>query len=953
MASLRTEGWRWRALVVLGGALGLTGAALGRAQESAVEPEVKVIEIKKAEPHPEAIKRFEDWDKVTKDAKKLEGLFALYFNEKEQKLFLEIPEGKYDKELIVPIAIARGTGLSYLGGETLNFGNQWILSFRRAADRVLVIRRNVRQRAQEGTPQADAVKISYTDSVIAAVPIKSERGGAVLIDLADLLMTDLANIGIHPDRSRSTWGKVKTFPQNVEIEVNAVFSMPFWGFYSSFFGGDSTPDRRGAQVVMHYGLSMLPSGGYTPRVADDRVGHFLSTLEDFSTDVSQSPRVRYLTRWNLVKSDPSAEKSPPKEPIIFWIEKSVPRQYRGYVRQGILEWNKAFEKVGFLEAIQCRDQQSEDEFDPEDIRYNTFRWIATTAGFAMGPSRTNPKTGQILDADIIFDEAMLRYWRQEFLRVRGIPESVALLGAGERQAFFKLYAAELPDLAAAEPKMNELFRQEGFRPEQLLPPQMAERLHQQGPFGCNQCCLLGSGTQRQLSLLAAVLSAKGSINPGGKVPEEFLGQAIKEVVMHEVGHTLGLRHNFKASTVLSLEDLNNPETTRKKGMSGSVMDYLPANFALKDEKQGDYFSQTIGPYDYWAIEYAYKPISGDETEELRKIASKAAEPELTYATDEDVWRNPDPRTNLFDLGDPLEYAEQKIDLTKECLEKLQDRVVAQGEGWQRARDAFNTLLGELAYSTYLASQYVGGEYTNRTHRGDKDAEAPILPIDVDKQRDAMKLLQEQILAEDAFHFSPELLQHLPPEQWRDNLYEFYFGSYQVPVHERVLWIQRIVLSRFLDPSVLRTLQEAALLADEDQEVLKMPEVFDMLTDSIWSALPAADGEKPKKAKKPKIEISTIRRNLQREHYQRLAKIVLGPKRDPFSFGMFVFFGFEQPAPPDARSLARHHLHQIHERVVAVLGNEKYRVDETSRAHLEEVRDRIQKVLNASLEINEL
>ena len=137
--------------------------------------------------------------------------------------------------------------------------------------------------------------------------------------------------------------------------------------------------------------------------------------------------MRYLTRWNLEKTNPAAEKSPPKQPIIFWIERTVPREYRQYVREGILEWNKAFEKIGFIDAIQVRDQQSDDEFDPEDIRYNTFRWISTSYGFAIGPSRTNPKTGEILDADIVFDEGMIRYLREEYLDMAGVPAGMAAL----------------------------------------------------------------------------------------------------------------------------------------------------------------------------------------------------------------------------------------------------------------------------------------------------------------------------------------------------------------------------------------------------------------------------------------------------------------------------------------------------------------------------------------------
>ncbi len=578
---------------------------------------------------PEQAKKFPEWEKVIEGAKRLDGLFPLFYNEKEQKLLMELRQDQYDKELILPMAIARGAGLLYIGGDTLNFGDQWLISFHRAGERILVIRRNVRFRAETGSPQADAVRLSYTDSVIKAVPVKSEQGGGsmVLIDLADLFMSDLAGIGINPDPSRSTWTKVKAFPKNIEVEVSTVFTLGLGGrfFYSS---DDSIPDPRGTQVVIHYGLSMLPATPYKTRLADDRVGHFLSVVKDFTSDVPDSPDVRYVTRWDLQKEKPSAEKSPPKQPIIFWIERTVPREYRQYVREGILEWNKAFEKIGFIDAIQVRDQQADDDFDPEDIRYNTFRWITTSAGFAMGPSRTNPKTGEILDADIIFDEGMVRYWRQEYLRKAGIPEKMEMLLSGQRQGFHKLFAADLPEFAAAAPQLDRLLRDKrDFFREQLSRP---NRTPLSSPVGLMACprCQMGPGMQRQLGVLAAVLAAKGELDPGDKVPEKLIAQAVKEVVMHEVGHTLGLRHNFKASTAYSLQDVNNPEFTAKKGTSGSIMDYLPANIAAKGEKQGDYFSPTIGPYDYWAIEYAYKPVEREREGRAGQDCRQGGDPRL-------------------------------------------------------------------------------------------------------------------------------------------------------------------------------------------------------------------------------------------------------------------------------------------------------------------------------------
>lgn len=878
--------------------------------------------------------KFPAWDDVLEDHEKLEGFVDLHYNEKEQSLFVELKSGDMDKDLLLPMAIARGAGSMILGGDTLNFGNQWVIQFRRSADKVLVVRRNVTVRADKGSPQADAVDVSYNDSVILALPVRSEKGGSVLINGADLFMTDLANIGIRPDRDRSTWFKVKNFPENIVIQVSAVFN---YGGGMFFFGGDDIPDMRGTQVVIHYGLSDMPSdSSYKPRLADDRVGHFLSVVRDFSADSDKTPNVRYVTRWNLAKSDSSADKSPPKEPIIFWIERTVPREYRPYVKDGILEWNKAFEKVGFVDAIQVRDQQSNDEFESEDIRYNTFRWIATSQPFAMGPSRTNPTTGQILDADILFDESFVRYWREDYLATVGLPAGMKRLDDRiSHQAWYKMHAADLPWVVLAQPQLEQIMKD----------PQAAEALAARNVLGipaakstaCGLCspserCMLGQGMNRQLGLMAAVMQAEGKLDPGGKVPLEYIGQAIKEVTMHEVGHTLGLRHNFKASTMLSLAECNDPEITRKKGMAGSVMDYLPANFAPEGEEQGDYFSQTIGPYDYWAIEYAYTPDA--DQEKLDKIASRVAEPDLTYATDEDAYSNPDPRINLYDLGDPLEYAEQRVTLVEQRLKDLAERVVAEGDGWQRARVAFSTLMGELSSASYLSAQYIGGEYTYRDHRGDPDAREPFTPIPAEKQRKAMEFLSEHILSDQAFSFSPGLLRRLAPEHWSSSGFFMSSSSAGYPIYDVAASIQGTVLSQFLNGTVLSNIQNIELHADEDQDVLRMPEVFDMLTDSVWSELPT---EAPDEEEEVEVNISTIRRNLQRAHLQRLSQMSLGST--------------SQPA--DAQNLANMHLTDLAERITMTLENEQIKLDDYTRAHLLEMDRKLEKLFEATLQVNRL
>src|SRR5215469_2449437 len=308
-------------------------------------------------------KKFEDFDKVVKGAKEYDGLFKLH--QKDEHLYAEIKPDQLDKPFLCPIAVARGAGM---GGYTLNFDEQWVLVFKRIGDRerpgdkVHLIRRNVRFRAKSGSPAAHAVETTYTDSVLMALPIKSINHGrnSVLLDFNDTFMTNFAQVGFGAfDPSRSTWHKIKAFPHNVEMEVAATFS---GGQDFSFFGDDSVIDNRGKTVVIHYGLCELPDDGYQSRLADDRVGYFLSAVKDFSSDNEDTSFLRFVNRWRLERAEPIDPKhpnrlSPPKKKIVFWIEKSVPDEYRAAVREGILEWNKAFEKVGFRDAIEVRQQE--------------------------------------------------------------------------------------------------------------------------------------------------------------------------------------------------------------------------------------------------------------------------------------------------------------------------------------------------------------------------------------------------------------------------------------------------------------------------------------------------------------------------------------------------------------------------------------------------------------------
>jgi len=923
--------------------------------------------VQRGRPNP-----FRDFNEVTKGAEKTEGLFTLY--KTGDHLYAEIRPDQFNQTLLVPITIARGmaaAGIPVGDDDT-------VLIFRRVGDRIQLVRRNIHYKAPGGSPLDKSVHQNYTDSVLMALPIialNPMKGGAALIDLSDIFMTDFAQLNLGMlDRSRSSWTKVKGFPHNMELELEATFSS---GGRRSFMSqADGVADHRGITVVIHYSLMKTPDYGYQPRTADDRVGHFLSATKDFGVTDSDSNFVRMINRWRLEKANPRAKLSPPKKQIVWYVEDTVPIEYRPYVEEGIREWNKAFEKIGFKDAIAVRWEESgRDVFDPEDTNYCTFRWVTNDMGGAMSCLRASPLTGEMIDGDVVFDAGFIRIWKQQYALLIGSTTAGGVQAEATPLAIGEVIS---PILAAkmgyGQPQVRSLLGIEALdkNPARMVPEvvpanqsPLAWELAKNFARGTRGFCQFQTGFQHDFGLAAIALSEiRVPDKPGGgkaaakkpqpkdELPEEFVGQAIKHIVMHEVGHSLGLRHNFKASTMLTADQLNDTTITHAKGLVGSVMDYSPINIAPKGKKQGDFYSTTIGPYDYWAIEYAYKPVEGDEATELKKIAARAPEHDLVYATDEDSFLNDDPYVNRWDLGsDPCEFAKARIALASDLLKDLDARVVKDGDSWTRTRRAFGILLDQWGDGATLASQYVGGQSVSRDHKADKDARDPIVPVAGAKQRDCLKFLSDSILSDKAFQFSPALLRRLGTDRWMHWGADGFFGStVDISVLERILGIQKIVLGHCLSPATLARIENQQLQAEPRSEPLRLDEVFRSLTDGIWSDLDHLPG--PTGDKNGKFAVSTIRRNLQRQHLRRLSNIVLGSSSssygDMYSYVIFLGGG-NRSMPADARALARLHLKEINSRISKVLETSNLTIDDTSRAHLDESRHRIAKVLEANLD----
>ncbi|MEO8493975.1 MAG: zinc-dependent metalloprotease [Planctomycetota bacterium] len=833
---------------------------------------------------------------ILKDAKTHTGMMTLY--EKESKLYAEMSGSDYGSEYIVLISIAKGVGMNpLLGGYSWGFGDDWVWTFRKVDDKVHVIRKNVRFEAKKGYPENFALQNAYTDSVLFSLRIvsKGPKGGD-LVDMTPVFMSDLPQIsmvlpgfGFTPDRS--TWAAVKAFPKNLELEVAATYAS------SGREEFDTVADSRGVTINVHYSISKLPATGYQSRLADDRVGYFLTVRKDYNKDSDRDQFVRYINRWQLEKPPGATDAAcTPKQPIIFWIEKTVPHKYRQPIREGIAEWNKAFEKAGWLNAIEVRQQPDDSDWDPEDINYNTFRWITADAGFAMGPSRVNPYTGQILDADIIFDADFLTFWKEEFETLT--PDDVAAMTGGP--------------LDPPKEKASRVFGMSGSQPD----------------------CRLSTGMSSQMAFGTAAILAHADPKVAAELKEKLIMQGLKEVAMHEVGHTLGLRHNFKASKMLSLKDANDAAKTRETGMVGSVMDYSPSNIVSKEMQQGDYYTTTLGPYDYWAIEYGYKTLSGGttgEVKELEKVASRSGEPQLAYSTDEDtVGSDPDPDSNRFDLGsDALEYAKMRAKVVQEIIPELVKRTAEEGEDYTQTRRALNILLSQHGQSMFFAARYVGGLQTSRSHQGDKDAKPPMEVVDVARQREALTLLEEQVFSDTPYQFPNDMYKYLATSNWR------HWGTSETsrkdfPLHDVVAMWQVRVLDQLTSSTTLTRIHDTELRVKPDQDVLTTAELIERLTKSIFSELDTVkDGDFTSRTP----AISSLRRSLQREYLRTLSNLAMG----------------HTSAPDDCQTIAYADLSSLGARIDQMLKS-NVKLDSYSRAHLVESQSRIQKVLNAELSL---
>ncbi|MFH2049804.1 MAG: zinc-dependent metalloprotease, partial [bacterium] len=576
------------------------------------------------------------FDELIKNRVKIEGLFDFYQDTTDNSMLMSIKPSQYNTIFLCGETRSGAEGAFFDNG---SMGRSFPFYFKRIGKDIMMLEKNLRIRADSTASMSKALERSITDHLFASTPVKSKSQDsteAILIDPADLFIRDAQNLGYFMsqakmgmsfDSKNSYFDKIKSFPENSEIDVKLHYktSIPF--------NGETMQNPYSMFHTFHYSLSSIPETDYVPRLADDRVGHFLTIYEDYSTLDEESPYVRFINRWNLKKKNPEARISEPVEPIVYWVENTVPAEYRDAVAEGIEFWNMSFEKIGFRNAIVAKQMPDTADWDPADVRYNTVRWIIVPGGgYAVGPSRANPFTGQIYDADVRVVADFIRYM---YTNMEYFIEPLAM--------------------SDGDPEQNHVMIDIN-QPREIL-------------------CNYASESAKEAAFgLTYLLGSVGDFVDKDSLTKEYVHSYLVELIAHEVGHTLGFRHNFKASTIYSLEQLQDRKFTIENSMGGTVMDYNPPNIAATGKKQGEFYPSVPGPYDDWVIEYAYSDFGAKTPEEelpqLKTIADKAADPLLVYGTDEDAFgsspKGIDPLCFLFDqVNDPIAYCHHKVNLTRE------------------------------------------------------------------------------------------------------------------------------------------------------------------------------------------------------------------------------------------------------------------------------------------------
>ncbi|MEQ9405395.1 MAG: zinc-dependent metalloprotease [Cyclobacteriaceae bacterium] len=761
---------------------------------------------------------------ITEDAKTDAGLITSHMVGDDY--FFEIPNDLLEKEILIVSRISGHVkGLNF-GGAGMKSRPQQVIRFQKLGSKILMRSVSFNNVADEDEPIYTSVKNNNFEPVVASFDLETmkEDSSAWVIKINGFFTEDIPMIGALRDsertrfkvkgidKSRSMITSVKSFPQNLEVR------------HILTYRGDELPDNQltgTLSIEMNQSMILLPEDPMVPRFHDERVGFFSLRQIDYSSDEQKAATRRFITRWRLEPSDWDAynrgEAVEPVKPIVYYIDPATPEKWRKYIKQGVEDWQTAFEKAGLKNAIIAKDPPSKEEdpeWSPEDVRYSVIRYIATDIQNAQGPHVHDPRTGEILESDILWYHNVMNLLRNWYFI----------------------------QTAAVNPEAQKV-----------------------------------------------------------KFDDDLMGELIRFVAAHEVGHTLGFPHNMGSSPGYTVAQLRDKAFTDTHGVAPSIMDYARFNYVAQPEDGITNFFPRIGEYDDWVTQYGYKPIanvnSAADEEDVLNAWIKEKGDNVLYRYGRQRGIPVDPTAQTEDIGDDSMIAsELGIKNLKRILEKLMEWSTEEGKNYDNLSELYNNVVGQLNRYTGHVVSNVGGVY-EYYKTADQDG-AVYTHASKDKQERAVKFLNEQLFATPTWLIDADILGRIQEDGLVD----------------RMRAIQVRILNRLTREEMLMRMVENEALNGSD--AYTMTSLFTDMRQGIWGELYNGSA------------IDTYRRNLQKEHINRLGEL-MNLEEDKY-------------ANSDIPSIAMATLSRLERDVRNGISRQN---DAKSRFHLQDIQKRIDAILN--------